>query len=111
MTCKAIETNMIASQFPGMTEQLWRDTTDRFWRKWNFPNCIGAIDGKHVTLTAPPNSGILCFNYKKTFSIALLALVDADYRFVNVQVGDFGRSSDGGTYSSSNLGKGMKAKL
>lgn len=98
------------SQFPRPTEQMWKDIASTFWRKWNFPNCLGAIDGKHVNVTAPPKSGSLYFNYKKTFSIILLALVDADYRFINIQVGDFGRASDGGVYSGSDLGIGMETK-
>ena len=100
----------MASQFPRPSEQMWKDTAARFWEKWNFPNCLGAIDGKHITITAPPRSGSLYFNYKKTFSVVLLALVDADYRFITVQIGDYGRSSDGGTYAASDLGRGMAAK-
>lgn len=100
----------MATQFPRPTEEIWRDTASKFWSKWNFPNCLGAIDGKHVHVTAPDKSGSLYFNYKKTFSIVLLGLVDADYRFITVQVGDYGRASDGGVYSGSDLGKGMAAK-
>lgn len=40
----------------------------------------------------------------------LLALVDADYRFRVVQVGDFGRTSDGGVYAGSDLGRGMESR-
>ncbi|XDV31444.1 hypothetical protein PO909_034127 [Leuciscus waleckii] len=35
---------------------------------------------------------------------------DADYRFTFVQVGDFGRTSDAGVFSSSALGRAMEAK-
>lgn len=110
-TCWAIERRVMATQFPRPTEQMWRDTASNFWSKWNFPNCLGAIDGKYVTIRAPHKSGSMYFNYKKTFSIILLVLVDADYRFVTVQVGDFGRSSDGGVYTGSDLGKCMEPKI
>uniref|UniRef100_A0A8C1MDJ0 DDE Tnp4 domain-containing protein n=1 Tax=Cyprinus carpio TaxID=7962 RepID=A0A8C1MDJ0_CYPCA len=99
MTCRAIEEQMMASQFPRPTEHMWRAIASKFWEKWNFPNCIGAIDGKHVTIMSPAHSGSLFFNYKRTFSIVLLALADAEYRFTFVQVGDFGRTSDGGVFS------------
>lgn len=40
----------------------------RFFKIVNLPNCIGAIDGKYMTIQAPPNSGAIHFNYKKTFN-------------------------------------------
>lgn len=34
-----------------------------------------------------------------------MALVDADYKFIIVNVGDLGKNSDGGIFSRSELGK------
>jgi hypothetical protein len=35
------------------TEDEWRGSSAQFSQIWNFPNCIGAIDGKHVVIQTP----------------------------------------------------------
>lgn len=37
-----------------------------------------------------------------------MALVDAEYRFRAIHVGDFGRMSDGGVFANSDLERGME---
>ena len=81
----------------------WKKVADEFEKKWNYPMCIGAVDGKHVVLQKPAGSGSTFFNYKHTFSIVLMALVDADYRFLYVNVGAQGRLSDAGVFANSKL--------
>ena len=89
------------------TEDEWKKIADGFFEKWNFPNCIGAIDGKHILMRSPENSGSLFYNYKGTFSIVLLAVVDASSKFICVDIGSYGRQSDAGIFSNSNLGKAL----
>lgn len=61
------------------------------------------------TLIRPPaNSGSYYFNYKHNFSIVLLALVDAEYKFIYVDVGCNGRISDGGVFRNSTLNRALE---
>ena len=84
---------------PTPTRTTWSQILNVFWDLWNFPNCIGAIDGKYVKVQAPQNSGSKLFNYKHSFSLVLLTSVDACYKFTVVHVGSYGRNSDGGIFA------------
>uniref|UniRef100_A0A8C1SJ28 DDE Tnp4 domain-containing protein n=1 Tax=Cyprinus carpio TaxID=7962 RepID=A0A8C1SJ28_CYPCA len=99
----------ILRQAIGPAERFdWRAIAEGFSSKWAFPHCLGAIDGKHITIKAPADSGSLYYNYKGQFSIVLLAVVDANYLFRVVDISAFGKSSDGGTLSASALGRALR---
>lgn len=69
-----------------LTEAELRAVATRFIELWNFPHCIGAIDDKHGRIVKPTNSGFGVLQYKKYFSILLLAILDADCRFMYLDV-------------------------
>ena len=73
----------------------WKSVAQTFEENWNFPHCVGALDGKHITIQAPINSGSEFYNYKQNFSVVLMALVDAEYCFMFADCGSQGRLSDG----------------
>ena len=82
----------------------WIELSKGSENRWNFPNCVGAIDGKHVIIQCPPRGGSMHYNYKKFHGIVLMATVNANYECVMVDSGDYGRLSDGSVFSSSHLG-------
>nr|CAI5861399.1 unnamed protein product [Callosobruchus analis] len=57
------------------------------YRRTNFPNCIGSIEGKHIRL------------------ISSLHMVDSDYRFIAVDVGAYGRDSDSNIFNKWTFGR------
>ncbi|XP_057310152.1 uncharacterized protein LOC130648138 [Hydractinia symbiolongicarpus] len=105
-TCEALWTMLLREGYlkcPTTSEE-WKKISQKFEELWNFLNCVGAIDGKHVMMQAPASSGSTFFNYKKHHSIVLLAVCNATYEFTLVDVGQSGRNSDGGVFLNSDLG-------
>ncbi|XP_041989222.1 protein ANTAGONIST OF LIKE HETEROCHROMATIN PROTEIN 1-like [Aricia agestis] len=82
-------------KLPSSIEE-WQEIARGYESRWHFPNCGGAIDGKHIRIRKPANSGSYYYNYKHYFSIVLMAIVNADYEFLYVDIGCNGRVSDGG---------------
>ena len=98
-TCQAIWDSLVKKEMPPPTQQRWKQIENEFADRWNFPNCLSALDGKHIVITAPFNSRSLFHNYKGTFSINLMALVDANYMFIFMDIGQYGSNADGGGVS------------
>ncbi|KAG8267774.1 hypothetical protein J6590_042711 [Homalodisca vitripennis] len=53
---QAIWTALKPIVMPTLDEHLWMSSENDFSEKWNFPNAVAAIDGKHVIIKAPPHS-------------------------------------------------------
>ncbi|XP_060868397.1 uncharacterized protein LOC132943422 [Metopolophium dirhodum] len=88
--CDAIWNRLGPIVMPPPTEEMWKNVAAKYKKMWHFPNCIGAIDGSH--------------------SVVILALVDADYKFIAIDVGLYGRNSDGGIFSQSVIGQKLNNK-
>ena len=66
-----LQYNLELSESTEMLERTnddWVNITNDFYRKTQFPNCIGVVDGKHTRIKMPTGSGsLLLFNYKHLF--------------------------------------------
>uniref|UniRef100_A0A6P7G3T0 Uncharacterized protein LOC114333878 n=1 Tax=Diabrotica virgifera virgifera TaxID=50390 RepID=A0A6P7G3T0_DIAVI len=96
---------------PLPTTKTHEVVAEDFFVKWNFPNCIGCIDGKHIRLRCPPMSGSLYWNYKQYYSIVLQGVADAHCRFLYIDVGSYGKQSDGGIFAASTLKQCLDNKI
>ncbi|XP_071953022.1 uncharacterized protein [Antedon mediterranea] len=102
-TCKAIY-DVLKEDYLKVpeTEDDWLKVAEGFKEKWQFPNCIGALDGQIIQIN--PRPGWVSM-YKNNFSIIQMALVDADYKFIYVDVGC--RVDDGGVWHGCSLKKAL----
>lgn len=104
---RAIKLKMFAA-LPAPTKETFTLNGIEFGRRWNFPNVMGCLDGKHIRVRCPRNSGSLYFNYKDFFSIVLFALVGPNYEFIAVDIGSFGREGDAGIFNKCQLGRAIR---
>ncbi len=88
-------------------EDKWRNIARQFSAAWQFHHVLGALDGKHIAIKCQPGGGSQYFNYKGFHSIVLLGLVDADYKFIWVNVGASGACSDAQIWNQSDLRQHM----
>ena len=85
--CNAIVKRMwkesVSAHFP-KTEDMFREKIDMDER-WQFSCSWGAVDGCHLPLKCPPGGQTTAKEYhnlKIFYSVVLMALVDAKYRFI-----------------------------
>lgn len=104
-TLAVLKEKLVPLFLPNISKEGLEEKSNEYYVKWNFPNCIGTIDGKHVRIRCPMKSSSLYYNYKGFFSIVLLAVVDANYKFMFIDVGSYGKEGDSGIFEKSTLGK------
>lgn len=96
------------SQAPETPED-WKRIEDGFRRKWNFPDCCGALGGKHVIVNAL--SEARNHYQRKNKTVVLMALVDDDYCFSYIDIEFGGRVSDRAVFRKCSLNATLKNNL
>lgn len=87
-----------------ISTENWVNVANAFNYKWQLPNCVGAIDGKHIAIKKPDNAGSQYFNYKRYHSIILMATSDANYKFISIDAGAAGAEGDRNTFLRTKIG-------
>ncbi|XP_054725157.1 uncharacterized protein LOC129235368 [Anastrepha obliqua] len=93
--------------FPLTRAQIENGVAD--FNAMGYPQCIGAIDGCHIEIHPRKEEAIDYYNYKGWYSVVLLALVDAKYRFVYIHCGSPGRCNDSSIFEQSSLKRELQS--
>ncbi|XP_060880360.1 uncharacterized protein LOC132952183 [Metopolophium dirhodum] len=104
-TCMVVWDELQPTEMAPPTQENWLEIADGFYNITQFPNCVGAVDGKHIRLQCPKNSGTQYYNYKNFFSLVLMAICDSNYCFTIIDVGSFGKESDCNIFKQCPFGK------
>ena len=81
----------------------WHKIAAKFENRWNYPHALGAVDGKHPIIKKPVNCESYYYNYKKTYSVTLMAIAGPDYKCLRADIGCNGRNNDGRVWNKSGL--------
>ena len=80
---------------------------------WQFPGCWAAVDGCHISIKCPPGGLESCkeyHNFKNFYSIILMSMVDAKYRFIWGSCGFPGNSHDSIIFQSTEIWNKIQEK-
>ena len=69
-----------------MTEEDVEVKVNGFCRAFNFPQCIGVIDGTHIEIKRPKSNPTNYINRKSRFSVNTQACCDYKYCFMDVVI-------------------------
>ncbi|XP_064480225.1 uncharacterized protein LOC135393843 [Ornithodoros turicata] len=63
-TCTALWEELMPVYLPNPTPEVWVQSAQHFEERWALPNCVGAVDGKHIVIEAPKHGRSMFYNYK-----------------------------------------------
>ena len=108
-TCSAIINTLwddtVKKYFP-TSRNDFKESMAKFGEEWQFPYAFAAVDGSHLPIKCPKGGAQAMkqyFNFKGFYSIVLMALLDAEYRFIWASVGAPGNTHDSTLMQSTEL--------
>ncbi len=107
--CKALVTNLwhqyVTQLFPNNNEKMMEMIVEMD-SEWQFPYSFCAVDGCHLPMRCPRGGAEARkehHNFKNFYSLILMALVDAKYRFIWAGSGWAGNTHDSTVFQSTKL--------
>ena len=94
---------------PLLTEEESKQISSEILELWYMLHVIESIDGKHVAMECSKNTGSLYHNYKGFFSQVLLAVCDAKYKFIFIDVDQYVSTNDSAALKNSKHGRRLES--
>lgn len=109
---KRLWASEVSSLFPETVDDF-KEAMITMEEHWQFPCCFGAINGCHIPIKCPPGgqqSQKEHHNFKGFYSIVLMAIVDAKFRFTWASCGYTGNNHDSTIFQATSLYKKIAEK-
>ena len=103
--CEHLEPQLI--RLP-ITEAEVQEKTKNFFERFQFPQCMGAVDGTHIDIKRPSHKATDFINRKSWFSINVQACCDYNGQFMDVVVKWPGSVHDARVFTNSALNTKLK---
>ena len=102
-TCNSIAIFLLPKCVRLPQNEYLRQTLNGFQSRWGFPQTVGAIDGTHIPIMCPLDSGTDYYNRKGYYSMLMQAVVDFRGIFIDVNIGWPGKVHDARVFANSTL--------
>ncbi|XP_065367445.1 uncharacterized protein LOC135960148 [Calliphora vicina] len=99
-TCSVLWSLLSPIYLSEPTTSQYADIADDFKNKYEIPNCVGLIDGKHVSIRYRVMDKTTTYN-KSNLSMILLGVCDAKYKFTAVSVENFDKKNENAIFQLS----------
>ena len=90
------------------SEEEVKDHAAKFYQKYGFPQCIGAVDGTHIQIKRPKENSTDFINRKSNFTLNCQGTVGHDYCFIDVLIKWPGSVHDARMFGNSSLNKRLR---